>query len=256
MKVQESKKYSQFKIDLTNRPINAQHVKKLVVSIKKHGYLPAYPIMVARNGAAGFTVLDGQHRFEAAKALGLAIHFVVHEGQISIPEINEPQSRWTNSDYIGSYANQGNADYHFLREFSARTKISPLRAASLLYGEMAASGNVSDALKAGKFKVRDVEYADRVASIVAVISKSTKWAATLECIGAISRLVRVSKFDDAIFIKRVEANRGMLTQQATIELYSKLFEEIYNMRNRNPVPLAFLANEEMRRRNASTKKSA
>ena len=73
-KIYQTSNYDKFTNFLGNRSVTSvksrHHIEKLMESMKK-SYLPQ-PIIVDEN----FSVLDGQHRLEAAKKLKLPIYFM------------------------------------------------------------------------------------------------------------------------------------------------------------------------------------
>lgn len=253
MKVLKSSEYSQFVFTLENRPLQTSNIKfkNLVASMKANGFLPSFPISVRRSGSR-YQILDGQNRFEAAKQLGIPILYVVYEAdtQLDIAALNDTQRAWSMKDFVGSYATQGKADFHFLQEFAKRGKLHLNRAASLLGGEMYASGNVRKKLRDGTFEIRDVEYAERVVALVNAVAEHCHepWVRGTPCIAALSRLLRVSEFDPALLIKRIPANMSLFINQPTVDAFTEMFERIYNSRSRAAVPLRFLADQAMKHR--------
>jgi hypothetical protein len=94
-----------------NRGINDRIVKKLMTSIEKHGLVN--PITVNEN----CEILDGQHRLEACKNLGIPVKYMVTEDHYDhrvVQSINSAQHSWTLLDTIKSYAETGNTTYQWL----------------------------------------------------------------------------------------------------------------------------------------------
>lgn len=105
--------YSKFKIISSNRAINKNHVKRLVESFSKT-YL--YTVITVNDD---LEIIDGQHRFTAAKELGLPVFYTKVSGY-GVPEIqalNTNQRNWTRNDYLKSYCDSGNEAYLELRAF-------------------------------------------------------------------------------------------------------------------------------------------
>lgn len=251
MKISQTRNYTQFVHDSTNRPIterDATKLKLLRASMQKYGFLP-FPIIVRRSGER-LRILDGQHRFAIAKELGLPVLWVeTDRDDIVIAETAAAQSPWVLFHYVASFAMQGNEDYKRLQEFAGETGLPLAKAASLLAGEAAHSNNVQDAVRDGKFRVRDMAYARRVSAILEVLHRHVPWALHSLSIAAISRFARVKDFDDAQMIKKIETHPHLLKRCATLEMFSDMFEEVYNHMSRSRIPLAFLAREAMAERN-------
>lgn len=251
MKIQQTRNYSLFTTDITNRPIDTRRAiasqRKIRNSMQKYGFLP-FPLLVKRTGDK-LKVLDGQNRLAVATSLGLPVLYIETErDDVVIADCAAGQSPWSVADYVGSYAKQGNADMQALLDFSNEHKLPVARAASLLAGEAFHSGNIMKMVKGGKFQIRDLEYAHRVARIVNVVATIVPWARSTNAAGAVSRFVRVSEFSDDRLIQKVKAHPHMLKNQPSIETFSEMFAGIYNYAARTQIPLAFRAKEEARKR--------
>ena len=254
MKIHKTTDYAQFNFAQTNRPINLDHhkFKLLLASMKKYGWLPSFP-MTVKSAFGGMQIIDGQHRFKAAKELGIPVLFVVIESGVGldIATINAAHRQWGLDDYVRSFESQGNRDYHHLRSWAEANEVSILSAASLLNGEIASGGNVRDAVIKGAFKVKDCLYADRVARIIAAVPSAEKWTRSSSFITAVSRLCRVPEFDGGRLMTKMQTSPALLVKQPDIPGYTKMLDAIYNRSARDRVPLAFRVAEVMRERSAA-----
>lgn len=109
--------YYQFKRLLNNRDVKKGGVKNIIDSINTIGYI-TNPIIVNEK----HEVIDGQHRLEALKALGMKVDYIVAEGA-GIEQcrlMNRKQGNWTTMDYLKSYARGGNENYVRLYDLLAR----------------------------------------------------------------------------------------------------------------------------------------
>lgn len=256
MKITQTRNYASFIFDVTNRlattPRRISSQKKIRASMKEYGFLP-FPLLVRRVGDK-LKVLDGQNRLLVAKELGLPVYYVETErDDISISKCAEGQSPWNLSDYAGSFANQGNAAFQGLLSFVGEHQIPLAKAAALLNGEVANGANVNDSLKNGSFSIRDPKYAERVANLAQAVAAFVPWAKNSNSLGALSRFVRVSEFSDEQFINRVNTHSAYLKNQPTMQLFSEMYEEIYNHSSRSKIPLAFYATEVAASRSAAKK---
>ena len=87
LQVFQSNDYSKFTLLHGNRKVNPLHVKRLKQSFSKQ-YLIS-PIMVNEN----YKIIDGQHRFTAAREMGLVINYFIISGY----GLNEIQMLNTNT---------------------------------------------------------------------------------------------------------------------------------------------------------------
>lgn len=251
-KLQSTKNYAQFELSEFNRDV--VKTDGLRASMKRHGYIPAYPIHCYRNGTGKLKIKAGHHRFEVAKSLELPVWFVVCDDDSSIPELERGTTHWKFGDYLTSYLRAGVEDYATIVEFSQRTGISPTQAASLLANESASSGNQNSFVKSGSYHVKDTTHAELVGRIILGCRKlNISFATVRNFVGAVSAVARLPQFDMDVFLHRIEVNPGLMVKQATMAQYLDMIEIVYNYHANSKVPLAFLAKEAARERAAVKK---
>ena len=97
-----------------NRRIKESHVRKLMRSYRKEGFL--FRVMYLNEY---LEVIDGQHGIEAARRLGLPIYFMVMPGwgKKEVTTLNVSSDSWTLQDFMHLYAEEGNPNYVVFREF-------------------------------------------------------------------------------------------------------------------------------------------
>lgn len=250
--LKQTKEYRLFKFDPTNRPVGKK-VKKIIASMKVRGFLPAHPIACVPSGSA-MAIKDGQHRFEAAKSLGIAVWYVCSREyeNVSIAGLNKDiVGAWTPYDYIGSFKGQGKADYLTLQQFMDETKLPAGCAASLLYGQQANSGNALEAIRSGTFKVRDIAYARQVANVMEAARKHVPWSRHASFIEAISKCARVASCKTNLLAEKINNYPFLLRLQPTVDGYLDVLDEVYNYHSRDKIPLKFLATEASKKRQAA-----
>lgn len=109
--IYETYDYDKFSFFNWNRDVS--RVEKLVKSMSDSGLL-MIPIVVNER----FQIIDGQHRFIAAKELQLPIYYIIKEGYglNEVISMNTSSSNWKQDDYVKCYAENGYYDYIILRE--------------------------------------------------------------------------------------------------------------------------------------------
>ena len=78
------------------RSIKSRGVEMLKAKIERLGYLPERPLLVMSDGNGGYELLDGNHRLEAALALGMTtfpIHVVTEDLDDSAKKRRARQNR-------------------------------------------------------------------------------------------------------------------------------------------------------------------
>lgn len=106
--IMETNQYGLFHFIVGNREIKTNHA--LDASIKAYGILQ--PIKVDKD----FNIIEGQHRYTYAKKNTKPIRYIVAEDHVpykmgEISELNSTSRKWTITDYIHSFASQGNPEY-------------------------------------------------------------------------------------------------------------------------------------------------
>ena len=105
--IHETYDYGKFGFLDSNRPTNRPHVIRLKESMDEE-YLIS-PITVNEN----FWIIDGQHRFEAAKEKGLPVRYIVAEGYGSdqMKRFNVNSSNWGKKEYLHHYVAEKHPEY-------------------------------------------------------------------------------------------------------------------------------------------------
>jgi hypothetical protein len=241
MQIQSTSDYGLFKPHGEQQPMQPAHVKRIITSMKRNGFITAKPIHAYRDGKF-LRIIDGHHRLRAAQTLGIPVYYVVGEKSEMhlIADENYAVRKWSGESFIHMYASRGKQDYITLVSYVKRG-IPIVFATSLLAGESAQSGNQNESIRAGTFRVKTTEYADQVLHIMDALGSINPEARSRTFIAAISALLRLPEFSPSVLISKIEQNPRMLVKCANREQMLDLLEEIYNFRAREKSNLAFAA---------------
>ena len=138
-----------------NRPILASRVQKILLSIKKDGYV-FNPIVVNEK----YQIIDGQGRFEALKTLGFPIDYVVAPGT-GIAEcitLNAYNTKWTTLDFISSYGEHSNINY--IRLLSVINSFPDIRLQVKIMVTLGRASIPADTIKRGQLIVTEEMQSD------------------------------------------------------------------------------------------------
>lgn len=246
IKVLQSREYSRFIPNACNRPASDAHIRQIVASMKAHGFIPTYPLVVRKVGEK-FVILDGQHRFAAAQELGHTVYYVVTDADIDASVLNCTQKPWTPRDYAGAYAQQGNTEYQVLLNFAEHHGLPLTAAATLLGGKQATAGRD---LREGRFSIPSREAAEAVAQISdSLRTAGAHWARHSNCLKALRLIVDLPRFSMRQMIDRIAAHPALLKPQVDRNGYIELFSTVYNYKTveANRLPLAQMASDLLRR---------
>lgn len=113
--VQSSTNYGAFSFLNANRAVSERHVGAIKRSFEDNGnFTQAQPILVNEQ----LQIIDGQHRFTAARELGVPIFYTVVPGlgAKQAREMNLLHREWEAEDYLRAYANDGQRPYILFQE--------------------------------------------------------------------------------------------------------------------------------------------
>jgi hypothetical protein len=98
--IRKTANYDIFKMIKWNRSLNRPNVIKLIEENRKHFQLHKFPILVTKD----FKIIDGQHRFNAAKELGSPVYYIVAEDMDesikSVHSVNKVGKKHTRGDKL------------------------------------------------------------------------------------------------------------------------------------------------------------
>lgn len=246
-----SKDYSLFKGLIGNRVINKVHVKRLVESFKKN-YLFS-PILVNEK----YEIIDGQHRFEAAKELKLPIYFTIITGYglYEVQVLNENMRNWGKEDYLNAYCDLGYSAYLNLKVFMGLYPEFSLSVCEAIFMDSPSGSNTrkkdnslkTDTNKSGSYSVRTFEEGkledadfDKYINVANKIMRIKPYYDGFSRLGFVRAMINIFKleyYDHNILLSKLNLKRLSLHDCYSVTDYRELIEKIYNYRNQNPANL-------------------
>lgn len=249
-RIKESKNYDHFELTDFNR--NVDRIDPLVESMKKHGWIDAYPMKCSQNGGDKLKIEAGHHRFKAAQMLGIPVKYVVCKDNATIHELEKATNPWTLRHYFDSYCRQGREDYLRLKKFSIDSEINLPLCASMLIGETAGSGNYNESIKNGTYKVKSTTHAESVADMVRHCKESGVPFYKMNLfVVALSKILWVPEFNIERFKQKITAHHSIMEKKANLQLYLEMIEDVYNRQSSKKIPLALLATQLAKERSAA-----
>lgn len=250
--VHETNDYSMFRTLEGNRQVNKLHVKRLKDSFQK-AYLLS-PIIVNDK----FEIIDGQHRFEAAKQSGFPINFLIAPkyGLKEVQALNANMKNWSKVDYLNAYCDLNHPEYLKFRQFMNRyTDFGIAVCQTLLMNKPSQSYSsthidvISESNKQGKFAIRFFQEGDLVIPDYNLAVENAEKIMKLKpyyegfnrntFVSAMISIFKINYYNHNKLIDRLNANPTALQHCTNITQYKLLIEEIYNYRSRDKVSLRF-----------------
>lgn len=217
-----STNYSEFSLIGTNRDINPKQVAHIKKTLGIKNLLHGNPVMVNTK----MQVIDGQHRFTAAKELGLPVWFLVVEAnEDDIVMLNTNQRNWQTVDYIAYYAKQGDEHYIKLQSILNETNHNVSEVLELLDAK-----NLRQQISKGGYKVVDDNEIDRrlyVLHQVKLVFGRTLYQVQ---VAALKKALSTPEFDEHHFIKNLKKRRKHFYAAAGVRDQLINIEDIYNYR--------------------------
>ena len=240
--IQKTKDYSIFKHVAFNRERNKRHIQAIKTIISKENLLHLHPILVNEK----MEVVDGQHRLEAAKDLGLEVFYI--QDKISYEHIlnsNLFQKKLVLEDVVKFYALKDNIpSYVEFQEYINLLDLSPKAIIGLLFGTV--SRPMIDFIKSGKFSMP--QNTEIVEKLIFAFSKFKDFVkekritpfamfSSSNFTVALRNLVLMGQYDERIFFNKLEQRWFDLKPQLNSKEWTRQLISIYNWKNHNPLEL-------------------
>jgi len=229
----QTMEWDYFKLLEENRFVNEAHVEALMNSFVKDGYL--FTIIYVNEK---MEIIDGQHRFEAAKRSKLPVHFMVMSGwgikEVTILNVNS--RNWTIVDFMETHAKSGNPNYVRFKEFYDAHEFEITVCQLLVAGKRSRGAASFDKFRNGLMIVDDQQITDaylRAKKIMALKQFHPHGWRSRNFVEALLALFQVKNYDHDHLVEKLTLYPELLLAQARslrTEEYLKLFLDKYNFR--------------------------
>ena len=257
--VRSTTDYGQFKYVSGNRILNESNINAIANQIRQHGQ--QQPIIINER----YEIIDGQHRLEACKKLKIGVEYIKRKGATidDVISTNIVGKKWGFEDYIHRFATEGNQDYIDLVKFIkvAKSKgIAPSTAICIAKGNSAETSyymyddqkvrmnqskdskgpkvlyRVGSAEALGFFKMPNKDEANKRLNQIMAFSEFSFYN-KVSFVKAINQCMRIKEMDFNRLLQSARKNPRRFTNEATTENFIQMFEEIYNWRRQNKLPI-------------------
>ena len=230
-----------------NRAINKLHVERLKKSFQ-NSYLMS-PIIINEKDE----VIDGQHRYQAAKELGLPINVICVNGYglKEVQILNTNMKNWGKVDYLNAFCDLGYPEYLKFRNFMRRFRELPIGSCEPLLTQRLGqpSTHTKNFNNGGKYRTRyfeegelviknyeqSIEYAEKIMQIKPHYEGYHRRIFVIAMMGVFLN----DNYSHAQFLQKLQVNPGSLQHCSNVTQYKLLIEDIYNYRSREKVSLRF-----------------
>lgn len=233
-KVFSTKNYEIFSSLDGNRIVNPLHVKKIADSMKIKVLF--IPIIVNEE----FQVIDGQHRLEARKQLGLEVPYIICPNYTleDVHRANSNHKTWNAIDFLKGYAEAGVEDYKFLLEIyeSYDGKLAINTILRLISPTEAKSYKIN-IFKEGRFKIEDSKKKFSIKIINDFYKFDTALGKKLTdahlLIDAFRKIYIIEGFEIDRLIEKTSKWNSIIEPCASVSQYVYYIDKVYNYRSRD-----------------------
>ena len=235
--VYKTTEYDLFVKMLANRDLRNYHVTNL----KKSHSEKQIEIPITVNEL--YQIIDGQHRFEACKGLGLPVYYIVIPGLglEDVQRLNSDSKNWSLTERCKSFCDRGFKEYLKYREFKSEFKFNDNETIAMLEGTSNSkqTRNLWAKFAAGKFKVKDLSMARENAQKIIQIREYYDGYKRRSFVFAMLICFEHKGYDHDVFMKKISKQSGKLMDQVHEDDYLRIIQKIYNRRNQKPISLFF-----------------
>lgn len=225
--VHVTKDYSKFKFNSKNREINPAHLDNLKESIEENNLLEGQPILVNEK----FEIIDGQHRFFAAKELDLPVYYIKKDG-LTIDDaitLNINTRNWGYKDYMWHWIERENVNYRYFHEFMEKYGFGYSVSLALLgLGQADRGQRLTDSFNEGKFEPKHREYAERIGQMIEDLKEHGDFVTTKIFMLAFDEAQNKDCYDHEEFLHKVEIVPDRFSRKSTQENYLLMMDKVYN----------------------------
>lgn len=222
-----TKDYSKFKFNSKNREINPAHLRNLKESIEDNNLLEGQPILVNHR----LEIIDGQHRFFAAKELELPLYYIKKDG-LTIDDaitLNINTRNWGYKDYLWHWIERDNQHYVYFHKFMEKYEFGYSVTLALLGRGQASRGQrLTDEFNQGKFTPEYKEYAERIGDMILELGQYGDFVTTKIFMLAFDEAQSKEVYDHEEFLHKVEQVPDRFRRKSTQENYLLMMDKIYN----------------------------
>ena len=224
--VKKTTDYDKFKFIDANRDQNRGHVEKIKAAFAEIGNLTkVQPILVNEK----MQIIDGQHRFIAAKELEQPVYYTQMTG-LGIAEarqMNILHRGWTVQDYANSYALTGNQNYIKYLRLKEDYGFGHTVILSCTTEEGHATNILRD-FREGNFVIHDEDAAVEKLEFLSDLAEVADIVAYRPIALALLKLVRGENFDKDRMLKKIKVYGHKLERIDDIDANLRQLESIYN----------------------------
>lgn len=224
MKIHKTQDYNLFKRIAGNRVLSKPHANRLREAIKDDPETINYmPIVINQN----YEVIDGQHRLDAIRELGLPVSYVKVDNLNlgTVQRLNSISKTWTPIDYAKSFQEMGNENYRIYLEFKNKFKFNH----DILMRYLSLDKLITSTLfKAGKLMVTNMARSYELCENLAELQQFyDRLHLRNQALGMLT-IMQSKGYNHKHMLNKMRAHGHRIQEQKLQNDYAREFERIYN----------------------------
>lgn len=217
-----------------NREVNEKMVGKIMKSMAEYGILTC---ITATKYNGRYFIIDGQHRFSAAKKLGASIPAIIIPRQAInvIVDLNTIQKNWGLDDYADFFASNDDKDlalpYATLKQIREQTGLN-YTALVKIYSTVSMAK-----FKRGELVLDSFDFAERFMGYLMDISDYVPFFNNARFILGYIHIAKHEQYSHERMMAKLKLNdkkkKYLLDGESKPTSYGRLMQDIYNMHQKN-----------------------
>lgn len=236
MNILSTTDYDKFILRDDNRAsICRSKVASLKRSIQKRNLLHIFPILVNEK----MEIFNGQHRYLAAKDLGVPIYYVCEKDLLSHDILTANAARaWTLDDYLNFFVKNHYPEYMKMKKYMDEHGLK-IRAMLAICG--CGRAVLHKSFKEGDFifDEKECELATEIGSeIVSLVKNGSKDGSFIQSMRfwfALLRLINHPEFDREVWKRNLALLSNRLKNRSTTDELTEMLFDIYNYKQRRHI---------------------
>lgn len=225
-KINSTTDYDDFKIMHDNRDTSRGHIEALKNAFEEVGNLTSVqPILVNDK----MQIIDGQHRFQAAKELGVPVYYTVVPG-LGIEEarsMNILHRNWTVEDYAKSYSEEGNPNYIMYNRLKEDYPFS--HSTIIAYTDDGERGkSIFKSFREGKYEIDDIRESTKRLDALVELREAGGLTSNRSFARAVLHCLRNPEYSNKHMARKLKLHPQYIRSLTTVEDNLRMLEEIYN----------------------------
>lgn len=228
LKVYKTMDYDMFNLLGGNRNINLKNANKIIKSMKANFIIN--PIIVNEK----YEIIDGQHRHYACKELSIPVYYIIQEG-LGLKDcqlMNCNSKTWSAEDFLNGYCELEKKDYLILRDFMKKHNHLSIQLCEVLLANNSNIGTILHSkFKEGTFEVKDVERADKIATMIRDFERYQPYGLRIFFM-ALIKIMSDERYDHNRMLNKLSYQNSKLQKEVNIVSYMQTLNDIYNYKTR------------------------